>query len=171
MYKRQLPGSPGLFTDAGAAFLPTDETGLAGRLRLNAAVDPNQGGALYRLRDGLGAVAEGPPGNGALLSALHGALAGTRPLTSTGFVAGNRSFAALGSDLMSDSSALRLASEAEQSFSRARLTALTDLEAQNGIDTDQEMQALLVIEKNYSANAKVIQAVSDMIDTLIRLGA
>jgi flagellar hook-associated protein 1 len=167
----QFPGAPGLITDAGAAFVPADETGLAGRLRLNAAADPDQGGALFRLRDGLGALAEGPPGNGALLAALHGALAGTRPLSSTGFIAGNRSFAALGSDLMSDSSALRLAAEAEQSFSGARLTALSDLEAQNGIDTDQEMQTLLVIEKNYAANAKVIQAVSDMIDTLIRLGA
>jgi flagellar hook-associated protein 1 len=167
----QLPGAPGLFTDAGAAFVPADEAGLAGRLRLNAAADPEQGGALYRLRDGLGALAEGPPGNGALLSALHGALAGARPLTSTGFLAGNRSFAALGSDLMADSSALRLSAEAEQSFSGARLTALTDLEAQNGIDTDQEMQALLVIEKNYAANAKVIQTVNDMIDILIRLGA
>ena len=166
-----LPGAPGLFTDAGAAFLPVDEIGLAGRLRLNAAADPEQGGAVFRLRDGLGAPVEGPPGNGALLSVLHGALAGTRPLASTGFVAGNRSFAALVGDVMSDSSALRLASEADRSFSSARLTALADLEAQNGIDTDQEMQALLVIEKNYAANAKVIQAVSDMMDTLIRLGA
>jgi flagellar hook-associated protein 1 FlgK len=166
-----LAGAPGLFTDGGAAFLPVDEIGLAGRLRLNAAADPEQGGALFRLRDGLGAVAEGPPGNGALLSALHAALATARPLSSTGFVAGNRSLAALAGDLMSDSAALRLAAEAEQSFSGARLTALSDLEAQNGIDTDQEMQALLVIEKNYAANAKVIQTVNDMIDTLIRLGA
>ena len=44
------------------------------------------------------------------------------------------------------------------------------MKAQNGIDTDQEMQTLLVIEKNYAANAKVIQTVNDMIDTLIRLG-
>jgi flagellar hook-associated protein 1 FlgK len=166
-----LPGAPGLFTDAGAAFLPTDETGLAGRLRLNAAADPDQGGALFRLRDGLGAATPGPPGYGALLSALHAALAGARPLSSTGFAPGTRSFADLAGDLMSDSSALRLAAEADQSFSGARLTALTDLEAQNGIDTDQEMQALLVIEKNYAANAKVIQTVNDMIDTLIRLGA
>jgi flagellar hook-associated protein 1 len=166
-----LPGAPGLFTDAGAAFLPADETGLAGRLRLNAAADPSQGGALYRLRDGLGAVVEGPPGNGALLSALHGALAGARPLSSSGFAAGNRSLAALAGDVMSDSSALRLAAEADQSYASARLTGLTDLEAQNGIDTDQEMQALLVIERNYAANAKVIQTVNDMIDILIRLGA
>jgi flagellar hook-associated protein 1 FlgK len=167
----QLPGAPGLFTDTGAAFLPADETGLAGRLRLNAAADPDQGGALFRLRDGLGALVEGPPGNGALLKALQGALAGAKPLSSTGFSAGTRSFAALVGDAMSDGSARRLAAEAEQSFSGARLTALTDLEAQNGIDTDQEMQTLLVIEKNYAANAKVIQAVSDMMDTLIRLGA
>lgn len=165
------PGAPGLFTDAGGAFVAANETGLAGRLRLNAAADPAQGGALFRLRDGLGAVSEGPPGNGSLLQALQGALSAARPLGSTAFAPGIRSFAALTGDLMSDAAALRLSADSEQSFAATRLTALTDMEAQNGIDTDQEMQALLVIEKNYAANAKVIQAVNDMIDTLIRLGA
>jgi flagellar hook-associated protein 1 FlgK len=163
------PGAPGLFTDAGAAFNPLNEAGLAGRLTLNALADPAQGSALFRLRDGLGAATEGPPGNGSLLTALHDALTGARPLASTGFAAGTRSFATLTGDMMSDASALRLAAQSEQSFASAKLTALTDLEAQNGIDTDQEMQELLVIEKNYAANAKVIQAVADMIDTLIRL--
>lgn len=164
------PGAAGLFTDGGAAFDPLNEAGLAGRLRLNAAADPTQGGALFRLRDGLGAATEGPPGNGTLLAALHSALTGARPLASTGFAAGNRSFAVLTSDILSDASALRLSAQSEQSFSAARLTALTDLEAQNGIDTDREMQELLVLEKSYAANAKVIQAVADMIDILIRLG-
>jgi len=164
------PGAPGLFTDAGAAFLPADEVGLAGRLRVNAAADPDRGGALFRLRDGLGATSEGPPGNGTLLLALQGTLAGTRPLASSGFTAGIRSFATLASDLMSDASAQRLAGQSDLAFSAARLTALTDLEAQNGIDTDREMQALLVIEKNYAANARVIQTVNEMIDMLIRLG-
>lgn len=163
------PGAPGLFTDAGAAFDPLDEAGLAGRLSLNGAADPAQGGALFRLRDGLGAATEGPAGNGTLITALHTALSGTRPLSSTGFAAGTRSFASLTGDLMSDASALRLSAQSDQSFAASKLTALTDLEAQNGIDTDQEMQDLLVIEKNYAANAKVIQAVADMIDTLIRL--
>lgn len=164
------PGAAGLFTDGGGAFDPLNEAGLAGRLRLNAAADPTQGGALFRLRDGLGAATEGPPGNGTLLAALHSALTGARPLASTGFAAGNRSFAVLTSDILSDASALRLSAQSEQSFSAARLTALTDLEAQNGIDTDREMQELLVLEKSYAANAKVIQAVADMIDILIRLG-
>lgn len=163
------PGNPGLFTDGGSAFDPLDEIGLAGRLSLNAAADPAQGGALFRLRDGLGTAAEGPPGNGTLLAALHDALTSARPLASTGFAAGSRSFAMLTGDILSDTAAARLSAQSEQSFASAKLTALTDLEAQNGIDTDQEMQELLVIEKNYAANAKVIQAVADMIDTLIRL--
>jgi flagellar hook-associated protein 1 FlgK len=163
------PGAAGLFADAGGAFDPLNEVGLAGRLRLNAAADPAQGGALFRLRDGLGAATEGPPGDGTLIAALHGALSGARPLSSTGFAAGTRSFAVLTSDLLSDVAALRLSAQSEQAFSATRLTALTDLEAQNGIDTDQEMQELLVIEKNYAANAKVIQAVAEMIDMLIRL--
>ncbi|MBN8631374.1 MAG: flagellar hook-associated protein FlgK [Rhodobacterales bacterium] len=163
------PGAAGLFTDSGAAFDPLDETGLAGRLMLNAAADPAAGGALFRLRDGLGAAAEGPPGDGTLLARLHAALTSARPLSSAGFAAGNRSFATLTGDLLSETSSQRLSAQSEQSFAAAKLNALTDLEAQNGIDTDQEMQDLLVIEKNYAANAKVIQAVADMIDTLIRL--
>ncbi len=165
------PGAPGLFTDQGAAFIPANEVGLAGRIRINAAADPAQGGALYRLRDGLAATAEGPPGNAGLLGSLHQALSGTRALGSTSFTAGIRSFADLTSDLLSDTSALRLGADAETSYASARLNTLTDLENQNGVDTDQEMQMLLVIEKNYAANAKVIQTVNDMIDTLIRLGA
>ena len=70
---------------------------------------------------------------------------------------------------MSGTSALRLAAQSEKSFASAKLTALTDLEPQNGIDTDQEMQDLLVIEKNYAANAKVIQTVDEMIKTLLGL--
>ncbi|AZL59217.1 flagellar hook-associated protein FlgK [Tabrizicola piscis] len=165
------PGAPGLFTDSGAAFLPSDEIGLAGRLKMNAAADPTQGGALFRLRDGLGAATAGPPGNGAFLNSLHQALTVEKPLASTGFIAGSRDFATLTADILADTATLRLSAQSEQSFASGRLTALTDVEAQNGIDTDQEMQQLLIIEKNYSANARVIQTVSDMIDTLLRLGA
>lgn len=166
----RAPGAPGLFTDAGAAFLPVDEAGIAGRLRINAAVDPAEGGALFRLRDGLGAVTEGPPGDGTLLNALHGALTGTRALASGGFPAGLRSFAGLTAEILSDTASRRLSGEADQAFASARLNALADLEAQNGIDTDQEMQALLTIEKHYAANARVIQTVDELMDILIRLG-
>ena len=43
------------------------------------------------------------------------------------------------------------------------------MEKAGGVDTDQELQSLLVIEKNYAANAKVIQTVDEMIKTLLGL--
>ncbi|MBC7156554.1 MAG: flagellar hook-associated protein FlgK, partial [Rhodobacteraceae bacterium] len=69
------PGAAGLLTDAGAALDPAATTGLAGRLTLNAAVDPAAGGALWRLRDGIGAPAPGLSGNAAGLLALADGLA------------------------------------------------------------------------------------------------
>lgn len=165
------PGAPGLFTDRGLALVPANEAGLAGRLQLNAAVDPAQGGALFRLRDGLGAATAGPPGNGSLLVGLGQALSASRPLASSGFTAGSRSLAGLMADVLSDTATQRLGADSQASFTAARLSALSDLEKQDGVDTDQEMQMLLVIEKNYAANAKVIQTVSDMINTLIGLGS
>ena len=164
------PGDPGLFTDQGSAFLTVNEVGLAGRITMNAAADPSQGGALFRLRDGLNAATQGPPGVNTLIKGLHLALSAHRALSSTGFVGGNRDFASLAADVLSDASTRRLNADSEASFAAARFTTLSDLEKQGGVDTDQEMQMLLIIEKNYAANARVIQTVSDMIDTLIRLG-
>ena len=159
----------GLFTDSGGAFLPGNETGLAGRLSVNAAVDPQQGGALWRLRDGLGAVSPGAVGNSAQLTRLAGALTSQRSPVSGGFMPGNRSFATLTADLTSAAATARLNAETEHSYASARADALHSAELRGGVDTDQEMQNLLMIEQAYSANAKVIQTVDDMIKTLLSI--
>ncbi|MBK6468841.1 MAG: flagellar hook-associated protein FlgK [Rhodobacter sp.] len=162
-------GDPGLFTDAGGAFLPADEIGLSSRLSLNAAVDPWQGGAAYRLRDGLGATTPGPTGNAALLVTLSDALTTARPLSSASFSAANRSLPGLTADLLSSISTDRLNADVEDAFTAARFATLDEMEKAGGVDTDQELQALLVIEKNYAANAKVMQTVDDMLSTLLGL--
>ena len=163
------PGDPGLFTDGGAAFDPLDEVGLSARIALNAAVDPQQGGQAFRLRDGLAAVAPGPTGNASLLIALSGALENARPLGSTAFPAANRSLAGLTADLLSSVSTDRLNADTEEAFTAARFAALDEMEKAGGVDTDQELQSLLVIEKNYAANAKVLQTVDEMVNTLLGL--
>ena len=163
------PGAPGLFTDAGAAFLPADEVGLAQRLSLNAAADPQQGGALWRLRDGLGATVPGPTGNSALLSALQAALTTSRQPASGDFLPGLRSFASLNADMLSGVGTARLSADTEASFAAARSEGLRVQELQGGVDTDREMQDLLQIEKAYAANAKVIQTVDEMLDLLLGL--
>lgn len=160
-------GDAGLFTDAGGNFLAANELGLAQRLTLNAGVDPRQGGALWRLRDGTGASAPGPAGNAAGLVALQGALVAARVPASGTFTTGARSFSALQGDMLSAMASNRLTAESEASYAAARTKALTQLELAAGVDTDQEMQSLLLVEQAYTANAKVIQTIGQMIDTLL----
>lgn len=164
-------GEAGLFTDAGAGFDPLNEVGLAQRLAVNAAVDPAQGGAVWRLRDGINATVQGATGNSAVLTALSGALAERRPTGSTAYLAGDRSLATLGASLVSLTANDRLEAEADASTASARQATLTELELQGGIDTDREMQDLLAIEQAYGANARVVKAVDELIQMLLGLGA
>lgn len=160
-------GQSGLFTDFGAAFDPLNEVGLAGRIALNAAVDPDAGGSLTALRDGLYAPA-GPPGNAALLNTMSDKLSAVETPASGDFqVAG--SIAALAATVLSDASQGRLAAETRVSFASAQTTALIELEAQSGVDTDQEMQMLLLVEQLYAANAKVIETVDEMLQQILSL--
>ena len=162
-------GEAGLFTDSGLAFDPGNEVGLAQRLQINAAVDPDQGGALSRLRDGLGAVTVGPVGNSALLNDFRTALTAPREPVSGGFMAGLRSFTTLSADFLNSVATSRLSADGDASYAAARLQTLTVMEAENGVDTDAEMQSLLQIEQAYAANAKVISAVQDMIKAVLEI--
>lgn len=164
-----LPGAAGLFTDQGAAFDPLDEVGLTARLALNPAADPAQGGALWRLRDGMGAASPGPAGDPSLLTRMQAALTAARTPVSGGFMTGGRSLTGLAADLLSGVASARLSAVAEGAFAAAKAETLRSQELEGGVDTDQEMQKLLLIERAYAANAKVIQTVDDMIQTLLGL--
>lgn len=166
----KVPGQPGLFTDAGAAVDPANETGLAGRLRVTAVVRPDQGGASWRLRDGLGATAEGPLGNATLLQAQRDALTTLQPTASGGFSATGRSFAGLVADHLSSVGQARQSAETGQAHVAARFGALRQEELAQGVDTDAEMQRLLQIEQMFAANARVITAAQDMFDQVLGMG-
>jgi len=162
------PGAPGLFTDAGAALADPYSAGLAGRLRLNAAVDPDQGGEAYRLRDGLYAAAPGPVGSNALLVALVGALDSPRPQS---FADGRLSSAVDAAGLVvALRGAARAAFENDAAGSAAYRDALAEAElGETGVDTDAELQQLLLVEQAYAANARVIEVAGRMIDQLTEL--
>ena len=163
----RAPGGPGLFTDAGSAFDPLNEVGLAQRMKVNAADDPTDGGALWRLRSGLGATTSGPAGDTSLLTALRSTLTAARDPVSGGFMGGPRSFSTLTSDLLSHAATARVLADGEAAYARTRLETFESIEAENGVDTDQEMQMLLQIEQAYAANAKVIQMVGEMMQRLL----
>lgn len=161
------PGAAGLFTDAGGAIDPGLETGLAGRLTVNMAVDPVAGGALWRLRDGLAAALPGEVGDNSLLSGISSALAALRAPASGGFGTGARSLSGLAGDLAGRTGAARLQSEDSESYAANRFQHLQGLEADAGVDTDQEMQKLLLIENAYAANARVVSTVDEMLKTIL----
>lgn len=162
-------GSAGLFTDGGQPFAAATEIGLSARLAVNSAMDPDAGGGLWRLRDGLGAATPGPAGQSALLTALRGVLIEARTPASGGFMPGSRSVSTLAGELLSAVSSNRVSAEGEASYSQARYTALKEMEQAEGVDTDRELQSLLAIEQSYAANAKVIQSVDEMMKLILGL--
>ncbi|MFK7939540.1 MAG: flagellar hook-associated protein FlgK [Roseovarius sp.] len=162
-------GDPGLFTDNGLVFDVTNEPGFASRLALNSAVDPAQGGSVWRIRDGLGALVPGPEGNASLLSDLNTALSGTVALGSGNLGGSARSFAGHIASLSSQVGQSRTTLDQSLSFASTRQSALLNLELESGVDTDAELQQMLLIEQAYAANARMIQTVDDMIQSLLRI--
>jgi flagellar hook-associated protein 1 FlgK len=161
------PTTAGLLTDGGAPLDPANETGLSLRISVNSAVDPMQGGALWRLRSGIGATAEGPPGQSSILEALREALVTPVNPASGGFAPGERSAAGLTSDLLSNISQARVRAESDQSFASSRYDSLRKDELALGVDTDQQTEILFQIERSYAANAKVVSAVDEMLKILL----
>jgi len=159
----------GIFTDAGALFDPANEAGLSTRLSINGLVDPLAGGDIWRLRDGLGAVAQGDVGNATLLQNLSSALTTTQVPVSGNITNATRSSSGLASDFLSAISTGRQSAEVEIVFSMTKVDTLKTQELQGGVDTDHEMQELLLVEQAFAANARVMQTVDDLIQTLLRM--
>ena len=160
------PGDQGLLTDEGGVLDLADTVGLAGRIAINATVDPSAGGDPTLLRDGLNAVAPGSVGDSTQLNRMIAALDESRS-----DLPGSTSQSAAGraASFTSQLGATRLAAEEQLSFTSARWDTLREAELANGVDTDIELQMLLRVEQAYAANAKVIQTVDTMMQRLIEI--
>ncbi|MEO9466786.1 flagellar hook-associated protein FlgK [Sulfitobacter pontiacus] len=162
------PGEAGLFTDNGNAFDPANITGLASRLQINSKISSTGEAEVWRIRDGLGATS---PGAGSETVQINAFLAGLdtamNAATGTGIPAEVtlRDFSA---EMITSQAATR--ARAENDFNAAASAAEVVMSARRnseGVNIDDEMQQLLLIEQSYAANSRVLTAVSEMIDTLI----
>ncbi|MFT5932212.1 MAG: flagellar hook-associated protein 1 FlgK [Hyphomonas sp.] len=161
----KTPGDPGLFVDSTG----TGDPGLAGRIAINAAIDPAQGGATWRLRDGIGAVAQGPTGDSTILNKMLGAIKLVSPISSNG-IQGSFSSAEMAAQFSSLAGQKRLQNEGILSSTSAQHTMLLAAEqSENGVDIDSEMQDLILIEQAYAANARVIEIAGQMINRLMEI--
>lgn len=161
----KTPGDPGMFVDSAG----TGDPGLAGRIAINAAIDPAQGGATWRLRDGIGAIAQGPTGDSTILDKMLSAVKQVSTISSNG-IQGAFSSTEMAAQLASLAGQKRLQNESILSSTTAQYTMIQSAEqSENGVDTDTEMQNLILIEQAYAANARVIEIAGQMINRLMEI--
>ena len=163
------PTDPGIFTDGGLAFAAINEVGLAGRLAINGLIDPKSGGAVWRIRDGLGALVPGDVGNASQILALIDTLNAPKIPATGGFIGAARSAIGLAGDMVSLLNVDLREADADTAFALSQVDTFKAVELQSGVDTDYEMQQLLLIEQAYAANARVLTAIDEMINTLLRI--
>ncbi|MCK0151710.1 flagellar hook-associated protein FlgK [Marivita sp. S6314] len=163
-----LPGSAGVFADDGAAFLAANERGLAGRIDLNVALKPSSD-ELWRWRDGLYAAAEGEPGESALLIDLRGHILADIPPSSPALATSATSLIRHVEEFASQTATNRVRSNETFEFATTQLAAQKQAIFDKGVNTDQELQKLIALEKSYAANARVVQVVDDMLTELLRI--
>ncbi len=164
-----LATDPGLFTDGGNRLDLTMLTGIASRISLNAVVNPDTGGDSWRLRAGLGAAAPNDPGDSTQLQTFSAVLVEARPVAGAIFGTGNMRASEIAEAMMSRVGADAHVAEQRKTFATGAQKQMQQLEAEQGVDTDQELQQLMQIEQAYAANARLISVVDELMDTLLRL--
>lgn len=154
----------GLFVDSGAG----NQTGLAGRIAVTAAVDPGLGGAVWRLRDGLAATVEGSVGNGATLQALSDAFTAARAPSGFASTSASGGAAALASEITSFFASRGARSDEDRAYLSARQATLAEQESSaTGVNTDAELQSLTLVEQAYAANARVLSVIDELMQLLL----
>lgn len=168
-----IPGSVdssgrGLFVDGVVTFDQADENGVSGRLKVNPSVLPEVGGDPARLRDGLSATVAGAAGDATLLNGFAEALRASRTVGSGSFEGVSLTVSDLTGSVSGRFGAARLKAEQTATFASTRAHETESMLLSEGVDSDDEMQKLLIIERSYAANAQVVKAIGDMMDTLMR---
>ena len=118
---------------------------------------------------GLGAATPGSPGDSSQLQAFGTVLNDARPVPGALFGTGNMRAAEVTQALLSEAGANAHRADQRRAFANGAQQQMAQIEAEQGVDTDQELQRLMQIEQIYSANARVITVVDELMETLLRL--
>lgn len=159
-------GGAGLFVDplAGPA------VGLAGRITVNAAVDPGQGGEVRRLRDGLDGTLR-PEGFTTFLEGMADAMTLTRApaagVVTTSAANGAAGFAA---EIAAYFGARAARGDEARAYLAGQQALLSERETSAlGVDTDAQLQFLMLVEQTYAANARVLTVVDSLLKQLLEI--
>lgn len=164
---------PGLFVWNTPSTMPaagTRTVGLAGLISLNAMVDPQQGGDAQHLRDGINFDAN--PDDYASFSALLmsfdqklDAQASFNTAAGTTVALSLKDYSAATVGWLED--ARKTAAGAAETKSALVLRTTEALSNITSVNIDEEMALMLELEHSYSASAKMLQVIDEMLQTLL----
>ncbi|KQP93193.1 hypothetical protein ASF60_14685 [Methylobacterium sp. Leaf113] len=166
------PREAGLFTGGAGPGQP----GGAASIRINAAVDPQQGGDVTRLRDGgiAGAAYRSSPAPATdtaypdrlrALAALVGADRTFDPATDLNSRASLQDFANASVGWLASQ---RQAATSESNYQSTLLARASDAYSNaTGVNADDETAMTLDLERSYTASAKLLTLVNDLLKTLM----
>jgi flagellar hook-associated protein 1 len=167
------PGTPGLFTSGGLFHDrsdPAEIVGMADRIAVNLAVDPDQGGAAWRVRDGVGAALPGAAGDATQVFRFLAAFDDTLTYPADSGFAPTLSLRATGAELVSGQQSARAEAQTRAERQAVVASTLRDVRANaTGVNVDNELQRMLQLEKSYAANANVVQSAARMLDELLSI--
>ena len=162
----------GIFTDEGGFFdnaVPANTVGLSARLELHSAISLSGSAETWRLRDGLYAAGLGDPGDASLLIAYGDAIAENRTITTTKLGTVTADLNTMSASVMSRFARDSDSANNTMSFTATSYTEMSKAELSLGVDSDAELQNLMLIENAYAANARMLEVVDDMMETLLRI--
>jgi flagellar hook-associated protein 1 len=167
------PGTPGLFTSGGLFHDrsdPAEIVGMADRIAVNLAVDPDQGGAAWRVRDGVAAALPGAAGDATQAFRFLAAFDDTLTYPADSGFAPTLSLRATGAELVSGQQSARAEAQTRAERQAVVASTLRDVRANaTGVNVDDELQRMLQLEKSYAANANVVQSAARMLDELLSI--
>ena len=97
------------------------------------------------------------------------ALTDADPLVSGDLGATNRGATGHVASMMGYFGEQRLSLDQSVAFSRSNQASLVENELSFGVNTDEELQRLLLVEQAYAANARLIQTAGEMLDEILRI--
>ncbi|MFC4218380.1 flagellar hook-associated protein FlgK [Pseudophaeobacter arcticus] len=159
----------GIFTDGGGAFDVADTVGLAARLELNDLIAMDGQAETWRLRDGLYAAAEGDPGDASQLIAYSDAISENRTVSTTKLGTISSDLNTLSASLMSRFARDSDSASNSLSYAATSYTELAQAELALGVDSDAELQNMMLIENAYAANARMLSTIDAMMESLLRI--
>lgn len=163
-------GQTGLFTDAGAAVASGSPTaGMASRIAINASVDPVAGGSAWRLQSGAQAASPGAANDATTVLAFAKALQTTQSYnTGSGLPSAMTLSDATSQIAGLQQSTLTTWTNLNTSRTQQAQDAQTALSNKTGVNVDEQMQRLLIVQQSYQASAEVIQVASSMMNDLLQ---